>query len=68
MRELTIDIRIAKDGRSTMHVSGAQGESCTKLTEAVEKRLGVVEHREYTPERENAIHESLPNQQKVRRT
>ena len=67
MKELVIDVRISKDGRTTIHVTGAQGESCMKLTEAIERRLGAVEHREYTPERENMIQENLPNRQSVRR-
>jgi len=68
VKQLIIDVRIPKDGRTVMHVAGVQGESCMTLTEAIEQRLGAVEHREYTPERHNVVHQSVPNRQTVRRT
>lgn len=52
LRQTTIEVRIDKAGRTKMHVQGAQGETCTTLTEALEQRLGMVEERDYTKERD----------------
>ncbi len=53
MKEIVIDAVIGKNGKTQLHVRGAQGEACVSLTGAMEARLGNVEEREYTPERYN---------------
>ena len=50
-----IDAVITKDGKTKLSVRGAKGGECLSLTEAVEKRIGTVESREYTPERYNEL-------------
>lgn len=69
MRQITIEVRIDKAGRTKMHVAGAQGESCTSLTKALEERLGKVEKRDYTKERDVWLTQEAeqPNVQAVRR-
>jgi len=43
-------IRIARDGRTQIRVEGGKGADCLDFTRAMEQALGVVEHRELTPE------------------
>jgi hypothetical protein len=54
-RKEELEITIGADGEVSIHVSGAGGASCMKLTEDLEKALGVVLSREKTSEyyREN---------------
>jgi hypothetical protein len=48
MQEL--EITIDKNGRVQVAVRGVHGEGCLTLTENLEKAIGTVEEREYTPE------------------
>jgi hypothetical protein len=43
-------IRIANDGSAQIRVEGGAGPDCLDFTRAMEQVLGVVEHRELTPE------------------
>lgn len=47
---ITIEARILPDGRTVIHVQGAKGEQCLKLTETLVNRLGKVEQFEPTEE------------------
>jgi formylmethanofuran:tetrahydromethanopterin formyltransferase len=44
----TIEARILPDGRTVLHVQGAKGSQCLKLTEMIVNRLGVAEKVEPT--------------------
>ena len=43
-------IRIANDGSTQIRVEGGEGPDCLDFTRAMEQALGVVEHRELTPD------------------
>jgi len=46
----TIEARILPDGRTVLHVQGAKGQKCLKLTELIVNRLGKAEQFEPTEE------------------
>ena len=46
----TIEARILPDGRTVLHVQGAKGRQCLKLTEMIVNRLGAAERVEPTEE------------------
>jgi hypothetical protein len=41
-------IRIGNDGRTQIRVEGGEGADCLAFTQAMERALGAVEHRELT--------------------
>jgi len=43
-------IRIGNDGRTQIRVEGGEGADCLAFTQAMERALGAVEHRELTPD------------------
>ena len=45
-----IEYRIGKDGKVTETVLNGMGESCTLVTEALERSLGSIESRDLLPE------------------
>jgi hypothetical protein len=45
-----IKVKISKKGEVKISVEGVEGSSCTDLTEALEKKLGVVEEDVLTDE------------------
>jgi len=50
-----IEINVRPDGTGQLHVSGAKGPQCLKLTEDIERLLGgQVIAREHTPEFDEA--------------
>ena len=55
MKQKIIEASITKDGKTKLHVKGADGGACESLTAAMEARLGAVESKEYTPERYNML-------------
>ena len=44
------DIRIDKTGRMTIHVSGASGEECMRLSDMLAQIVGIEESRRLTSE------------------
>jgi len=47
---MEIKVRILSDGEVEILVDGVQGKACLQLTEKLEKQLGDVTDRKYTPE------------------
>ena len=51
MAQETIKFTIKQDGTVTEEVLGVYGDACEKLTENIEKKLGVVQFTESTSDR-----------------
>ena len=47
---IEVEVIIDEEGHAQIHVKGAKGMSCKKLTEELERALGTVTERHYTPE------------------
>ncbi len=45
-----IEIQIDRDGNVTVHVEGAKGDECIRITEHLEHALGPVTDRSYSTE------------------
>ena len=59
-----LEFTIYPDGRVIETVKGIKGEACTKLTEDIEAKLGVVTHRSDTEERfETTLKQTQQQQQ-----
>lgn len=41
-------VRITQDGRTEIKVEGGQGDNCVTFTQALEQKLGQVQHRQFT--------------------
>ena len=50
MQMQEMEITIGNDGRVLVHVSGAAGQDCVSLSNALEQAVGTVEERNFTPE------------------
>ena len=50
MEYQNIEIKIDKEGKVFLEVSGVSGKKCLELTKELEKSLGEVESRELKPE------------------
>ena len=59
----TLEFTIYPDGRVVETVKGVKGGQCSKLTEDIEAKLGVVTHRSDTDERYQTETERVTQQQ-----
>ena len=50
MEYQNIEIKIGKDGKVFLEVSGVNGKKCLLLTKELEEALGDIENREFKPE------------------
>ncbi len=55
MAQETIKFTIKQDGTVTEEVLGVYGDACEKLTENIEKKLGVVQFTESTSDRYRSV-------------
>ncbi len=50
MEYQNIEIKIGKNGKVFLEVSGVKGKKCLLLTKELEEALGDIENREFKPE------------------
>lgn len=50
MEYQNIDVKISREGKVFLEVSGVKGKKCLELTKELEESLGKLEIREFKPE------------------